>query len=54
MIKSPLFGILNFGNCDLFGICLLLFEIYITETRTLTTDTSNQSLQRCQKQLVGA
>jgi len=35
MIKIPLFGILNFGNCDLFGICVLLFEIYINETRTL-------------------
>jgi hypothetical protein len=57
-----LFGILNFGHCDLpfdlaqgggesfdfaqdrepverlvepFGICVLLFEIFITETRTL-------------------
>jgi hypothetical protein len=25
---NPLFGILNFGHCDLFGICDLLFEIY--------------------------
>jgi hypothetical protein len=23
-----LFGILNFGHCDLFGICGLLFEIF--------------------------
>ena len=22
------FGILNFGHCDLFGICVLLFEIF--------------------------
>ena len=27
-IKSKLFGILNFGICDLFGFCDLLFEIY--------------------------
>jgi len=27
-IKILLFGILNFGHCDLFGICDLLFEIY--------------------------
>jgi hypothetical protein len=27
-IKSQLFGILNFGHCDLFGICVLLFEIF--------------------------
>jgi hypothetical protein len=26
-IKSQLFGILNFGHCDLFGICVLLFEV---------------------------
>jgi hypothetical protein len=26
-IKRQLFGILNFGHCDLFGICVLLFEI---------------------------
>jgi hypothetical protein len=23
-----LFEILNFGHCDLFGICVLLFEIF--------------------------
>jgi hypothetical protein len=23
-----MFGILNFGYCDLFGICVLLFEIF--------------------------
>jgi len=23
-----LFGILNFGHCDLFGICVLLFEFF--------------------------
>jgi len=48
-----LFGILNFGHCDLpfdlaqgggelvepFGICVLLFEIFNTETRTLTPET---------------
>jgi len=48
-----LFGILNFGHCYLpfdlaqggselvepFGICVLLFEIFITETRTLTPET---------------
>jgi hypothetical protein len=41
MIKNRLFGILNFGHCDLpfdlaqrgelvepFGICVLLFEIF--------------------------
>jgi len=28
MIKRQLFGILNFGHCDLFGICDLLFEIF--------------------------
>jgi hypothetical protein len=27
IIKSQLFGILNFGHCDLFVICVLLFEI---------------------------
>jgi len=27
-IKRQLFGILNFGHCDLFGICDLLFEIF--------------------------
>jgi hypothetical protein len=27
-IKRQLFEILNFGHCDLFGICDLLFEIY--------------------------
>jgi len=26
-IKRLLFGILNFGHCDLFGICDLLFLI---------------------------
>jgi len=45
-IKRRLFGILNFGHCDLpfdlaqgggelvepFGICVLLFEFFITET----------------------
>jgi hypothetical protein len=45
-----LFGILNFGHCDLpfdlaqgggelvepFVICVLLFEIFITATQTLT------------------
>jgi hypothetical protein len=31
-IKSQLFGILNFGHCYLFVICVLLFEIFITET----------------------
>jgi hypothetical protein len=31
------FGILNFGFCDLFGLCDLLFEIFlIAETRQLT------------------
>jgi len=25
MIKSQLFGVLNFGHCDLFGICYLKF-----------------------------
>jgi len=44
-IKSQLFGILNFGHCDLFGIWYLLFEISITETRTLTPETSSHSLQ---------
>ena len=28
-------GILNFGHCDLFDICVLLFEIFFTETRNL-------------------
>ena len=32
-IKSQLFGILNFGHCDLFVICDLKF--FITETRHL-------------------
>jgi len=27
-IKKQLFGILNFGHCDLFGICALLFEFF--------------------------
>jgi hypothetical protein len=27
-IKRRLFGILNFGHCDLFGICDVLFEIF--------------------------
>jgi len=27
-IKSQLFRILNFDHCDLFGICVLLFEIF--------------------------
>jgi len=27
-----LFGILNFGYCDLFGICNLIFVILIAET----------------------
>jgi hypothetical protein len=26
--KSQMFGILNFGHCDLFGICELLFDIF--------------------------
>jgi len=30
--KSQLFGILNFGHCDLFGICVLLFETFFAET----------------------
>jgi hypothetical protein len=47
-----LFGILKFGHCDLpfdlaqggelvepFGICVLLFEFLIAETRTLTHET---------------
>jgi len=36
-IKSQLFGILNFGHCDLFGFCYLKF--FISETRTLKPDT---------------
>ncbi len=27
-IKSQVFGILNLGHCDLFGICDLFFEIF--------------------------
>ena len=27
-IERQLFGILNFGHCNLFGICVLLFEIF--------------------------
>jgi len=27
-IKRQLFGILNFGHCDLFGICVLIFEFF--------------------------
>ena len=27
-----MFGIFNFGHCDLFGICDLLFEILVAET----------------------
>jgi hypothetical protein len=27
-IKSQLFGILNFGHCDLFDVCVLLFVIF--------------------------
>jgi hypothetical protein len=27
-IKDQLFRILNFGHCDLFGICVLLFGIF--------------------------
>jgi len=27
-INNQSFGILNFGHCDLFGICDLLFEIF--------------------------
>jgi len=27
-IKNQLFGILNFGHCDLFGIWVLLFGIF--------------------------
>jgi hypothetical protein len=27
-IKRQPFGILNFGHCDLFGICDLLFETF--------------------------
>ena len=27
MINRQLFGILNLGHCDLFGICDLLFEV---------------------------
>jgi len=42
-IKSQLFGILNFGHCDLFGICYLKFSI--TENRTLTPETSSHNLQ---------
>ena len=30
-----MFGILNFGHCDLFGICYLLFEFLISEIRDL-------------------
>jgi hypothetical protein len=36
-IRRQLFWILNFGHCDLFGICVLLFEIFITETLYETT-----------------
>jgi len=36
-IERQLFGILNFGPCDLFGICVLLFEIFYY--RNLNTDT---------------
>jgi hypothetical protein len=43
-IKKQLFGILNLGHCDLFGICVLLFEIFITETRTLKPSFSNNML----------
>jgi len=49
MIKSQLFGVLNFGHCDLFGICYLKFEIFITETRTLTPETLNHNLQHVVK-----
>jgi len=31
-IIRQLFGILNFGHCDLFGICVLLFEIFLLLT----------------------
>jgi diphthamide synthase subunit DPH2 len=31
-IKTQLFGILNFGYCDLFDISDLLFEIFSAET----------------------
>jgi hypothetical protein len=27
-IQNQMFGILNFGHCDLFGMCVLLFEIF--------------------------
>ena len=27
-IKNQLFGSLNFGDCDLFVICVLLFELF--------------------------
>jgi hypothetical protein len=27
-IKRQLFGILDLGHCDLFGICVLLFEVF--------------------------
>jgi hypothetical protein len=30
-IKNQLFGILNFGHCYLFDICVLLFEIFAAE-----------------------
>jgi hypothetical protein len=36
-IKNLFWGILNFDRCDLFVICVLLFEIFITATQTLTS-----------------
>ena len=34
------FGGLNFGHCDLFGTCDLLFEIFTAEIRIATPYTS--------------
>ena len=38
-IKRQLFGILNFGHCDLFDIYDLSFGFFISETRTLAPET---------------
>jgi hypothetical protein len=38
-----MFGIFNFGHCDLFGICDLLFEILVAETLYLKSNAARKS-----------
>jgi hypothetical protein len=46
-IKRQLFGILNFGHCDLFGFCDLLFGIFL-ESKPESADETSETLHLLQ------